>query len=186
MPPGQMQLTRMRSGRELERHRARQVDHRRLGRGVRLRAVAAEESRHRRGADDRAAATLRLQHARAVLHAEEHAAQQHAHGEVPVLDLDVRDRTDGARHARVVEDAVEAAPGRAAPARSRPAPALPRRRRCAGTASGRACPSCSARATVSSPVSAFRSATSTDAPSRRKRRTVARPMPFPPPVTTAT
>jgi hypothetical protein len=49
------------------------------------------------------------------------------------------------------------------------------------------CPACFASATVSFPVSTFRSATTTPrAPSARNASTDARPIPLPPPVTTAT
>ena len=107
--PGQMALTRMRCGGQLDGRAVRQVDHRRLGRRVGQRAGAAAEPGDRRGVDDAAAAALLDHHPRRVLDAEEHAAHEDGERAVPVVDADLGERTERAADAGVVEQHVEAA-----------------------------------------------------------------------------
>jgi hypothetical protein len=82
-----------------------QMNDRALGDAVEVRRVAGADTRNAGGGDDRAR-SLRLHQWGDVLHAEEHALEQHIHGEV-VVGRGRLDGTQGAAEACVVEEHVD-------------------------------------------------------------------------------
>ena len=181
--PGQMALTRMRWRASSTADVVRQVDDRRLGRRVGLRAATAAEAGDRRGVDDAAAAALLDHHPRRVLRPDEHAAHEHGERAVPVVDADLGERPERTADAGVVEQHVETAEALDGGTDQRLDVVLlgdVGAHEAAG-GRGRRPPRRGAW-----PFSALKSPTTTLAPSSRKRSTVARPMPLAPPVMTAT
>ena len=94
---------------QLHRRAARQVDDGGLARGVSRRARTAAERGDGGGVQDHAALPLLLHRTGPVLDAEEHAAHEHAEGVVPILDAGLRQRSECAPDAGVVEEHVDAA-----------------------------------------------------------------------------
>ena len=180
--PGHSALTRMPSRANCTPSSRRHREHAALGRGVGdLRGRGAHDGDEARGVDDRA--RLLLEHVR-----QGGLAAQVDGGEVdllhpaPRVEVGVEDRVVvGRADPGVVERDVDRAVGvvrgpRTAASTSSLLGDVGVRRTCHAAAELAAPP----------PASSLRSATTTVAPSSANRRTVARPMPEQPPVTTAT